>query len=86
MKKQIELAGREVNLFLEQVSNLGLKEQIVPLGKTIDIQDDQNWAEVLSRLTRDTLLREAYLRMEKAEQELSLIEEKLLWQIKMLNL
>ena len=77
MQKRINLVVGEVELFIEQVSNLGLRQQIVPVGTVLIKPDDRNWAEVLSPLTRDTLLREAYLALEKTEQELLRIQTEL---------
>ena len=81
MQKRINLVVREVELFIERVSNLGLRQQIVPVGAVLIKPDESNWAEVLSPLTRDTQLREAYLALEKAEQELLRIQTELERQI-----
>ena len=81
MQKRINLVVREVELFTERSGNLGLRQQIVPAGTVLIKPDESNWAEVLSPLTRDTLLREAYLSLEKAEQELHRIQSELERQI-----
>jgi len=85
MQKRIELVIRELGLFIEQVSNLGLRQQIVPIGIARIRADESNWAEVLSPLTRDTLLREAYLALEKAENELQSIQIELEHQMELLK-
>jgi len=81
MQKKTELVVRAVELFIERVSNLGLREQIVPAGTVLIKPDERNWAEALSPLTRDTLLRDACLSLEKAVQELIKIQTELERQI-----
>lgn len=84
-QKQLQLLEREQSLFMEQASNLGLKEQLLSGQEKLFVADEQNWSEALSALTRDSLLQVAYISLEASENSLCNIHTELCRQIEELK-